>query len=116
VTPAFIHVHNSESTTGRDLKPGPISSDSDTGLVDTVMESIDRSLRSIEESVLGLEAVATRLRPSRETRIDLEFVLHNMLYDVAEPSPLPELGQDRRHRLVTDHASGSPLDRLAISA
>jgi hypothetical protein len=80
------------------------------------MESIDRSLRSIEESVLGLEAVATRLRPSRETRIDLEFVLHNMLYDVAEPSPLPELGQDRRHRLVTDHASGSPLDRLAISA
>jgi hypothetical protein len=107
---------NSESAIVWDLEPVPIPYDSDTGLVETVMESIHRSLESAEVSVLEIEAVLARLHRTREAQIDLEFVVNNMMYDVPKAWLRDASGSDQRHRTGTGEAADLVLDRMAISA
>jgi hypothetical protein len=82
----------SESSNGAGREPAATPSDSDVGVVDAVMESIERSLESAEDALLDVEAVAARLRPSHETAVDLVFTLNNMLLDIDEAwSTTPKL-------------------------
>ena len=101
-TAPHVRAHDSEPAATLGLKPAPMPSAGGTSLVGAVMESIYRNLQGLEDSVLGIEEVAARLRPSREAQIDLEFIVHNMLHDVAEPSPRDAIEPDQWTGLFTD--------------
>jgi hypothetical protein len=79
------------------------------------MGSIQRSLESINESIVGMEAVAARLY-KHEAQVDLEFVLHNTVHDDSEPAPHPTRGTLPRPEPVTNQADAATRAGLAISA
>jgi hypothetical protein len=81
VTAPRILADKSESLDGAGLEPAATPSDSDVGVVNAVMESIERSLESADHAVLDVEAVVARLRPDRETTVDLAFTFNNMFQD-----------------------------------
>jgi hypothetical protein len=105
VTAPRIRAHTRELATNSEIEPEAVPSDSEDNLVGAVMESIGRSLDTIEDSVLGIEAAVDRIGPSRETVIDLQFVLRNMFHDVAEISSKDTTSSDQLHRLGIDQIS-----------
>jgi hypothetical protein len=87
VTAPRILADRSESLDSAGREPAATPPDSDVGGVDAVMESIERSLESAEDALLDVEAVVDRLRPDRETTVDLVFTLNNLFQDVDELWP-----------------------------